>query len=60
MLRRSMRILKLKSGTSGSGGCSAEQDGSSVVITGADGIWCVGGAGTVVLLEGLVEDSDTS
>ena len=52
----------LKSEISGSGGCSAEQDGSSVVITCADGTSGVlAGAGTVVLLEGLVgEIPDTS
>ena len=46
----------------GSGGCSAEQDGSNVVITCADGTSGVlAGAGTVVLLEGLLgEVPDTS
>ena len=43
----------LKSEISGSGGCSAEQDGSSVVITCADGTSGVlASAGTVAILEG--------
>lgn len=49
----------LKSEISGSGGCSAEQDGSSVVITCADGTSGVlAGAGTVVLIpEGEVGET---
>ena len=48
----------LKSEISGSGGCSAEQDGSSVVITCADGTSGVlAGAGTVVVYpEGVTGD----
>ena len=50
----------LKSKISGSGGCSAEQDGSSVVITCSDGTSGVlAGAGTVVIYpEGVIENLD--
>ena len=49
----------LKSEISGSGGCSAEQDGSSVIISCADGTSGVlAGAGTVVVYPegGIVGD----